>query len=77
MKDFQKFLKEYLRDEEKDEIDILIDSNDIKLDKRMVESIISLINKTLNDWNREKSLIGSEIEKVVIGAIKSELINVS
>lgn len=76
MKVFHKYLKEYFNQEE-DEIASFIDSNDINLDKDVVENIIAIVNKTLNDWNREKMLDGEEIEKIIKKGLESHIIKVS
>ena len=55
----------------------LIDDNNISIDQNSVETIISLVNKNLNDWNREKNLNGSEIVKIVNKAIELELIDIN
>jgi len=54
----------------------LIDDNDISIDVDTVETIIALVEKGLNDWNREKKLDSKEIENIVIKGIESGLINV-
>jgi hypothetical protein len=46
------------------------------LDKEAVDSIVALINKTVNDFNREKNLDGRKIEQLIIDAIKSKAINI-
>lgn len=61
---------------EEDSIQSFINTNDIKLDKENVETIIAIVDKTLDDYNREKKLDGNEIEKVVLKAIEDNLIEV-
>lgn len=75
-----KMLDYYLEDldrSQEDDIDSLINQNNISLEKNIVETIISLANKTFQDFNREKNLDGEEIMKVLSSAIKSGIIKVS
>jgi len=62
--------------EESDKIEILMKKYDIQLDREVVETVIALVNKTLNDWNRDKNINGDEIEKVIIQSIKDKIIEV-
>lgn len=54
----------------------IIDDNDISIDEDTVKNIVAVVDKTLNDWNREKKLDSKEIETVISKAIESGLIHV-
>jgi len=63
-------------DDESLTVDKLIQDNNISIDKSNVETIIALVYKTLDDYNREKKLNGKEIETIVVSAIEMGLIEV-
>lgn len=67
---------EAANNEEDDTVQQLIDAAGIPLEKDVVQTIISLVDKTLNDWNRDKDINGNHIAGVVYHALKNGLIEV-
>lgn len=63
-------------DVEFDEIDGLIDETQTKMSREEVESLLSILAKTLNDWNREKNFNDEEVIKVTEAALSSGLIEI-
>ena len=59
-----------------DEIDDLIETYKITMIKEDVEDLLSIVSKTINDWNRDEKYDDSEVLKVVESAIKEGIINI-
>jgi hypothetical protein len=77
MLSFHKYLNETIINSDVDELDSFINKNDITLDKEVVTTIIALIDKTLNDYNRDKNLDVNEIKKVVQKVLDTNLIKIT
>ena len=77
MLSFHKYLNETIINSDVDELDSFINKNDITLDKEVVTTIIALIDKTLNDYNRDKNLDVDEIKKVVQKVLDTNLIKIT
>jgi len=67
---------EKIEDREERTLDDFIKENDIKIPEPEVETIIALVDKSLDDWNREKKLDGKEIARIVRLAIEDKIIEV-
>jgi len=64
-------------DEDEDaSVQNLIDNNDISIDVDTVKTIIALVEKGINDWNREKKLDSKELKTVILQAFDSGLIGI-
>jgi hypothetical protein len=57
-----------------DEVDDFMESNNIEMEKIDVEDILSIVTKTMNDWNRTKKYKADQVTEVVELAIKDGLI---
>lgn len=60
---------------EYDVVDRFIEKNNFNMDRRDVESIVAIVSKTLEDWNREMNYDFQEIKKVVVKALEDKLID--
>lgn len=58
-----------------DVVDKFIDKNNLNMDRRDVESIVAIVSKTLEDWNRERNYNFKEIKNVVIEALEGGFID--
>ncbi len=60
---------------EYDVVDKFIEKNNLEMDRRDVESIVAIVSKTLEDWNRERNYDFREIKNVVVEALEDRLID--
>ena len=65
-----------IENREEKTLDEFIKENDIQIPEAEVETIIAIVDKSLDDWNREKKLDGDEISRVIKLAIEDNIINV-
>jgi len=63
-------------EKEENKLSEFIKKNDIQISIDVVETIIALVDKSLDDWNREKKIDGEEITKIVKLAIEDNIISV-
>jgi hypothetical protein len=67
---------EKIEDKEKKSFQEFIDKNEIEIPEDEVANAIALVEKSLEDWNREKKFDGQEILRIIKLAIENNIIDV-